>query len=150
MILGDLWQSLLKGLSTNELEQARIEDLCRACDGPFLKPSKRCIPWYRLWRLVAVSASSTFWLSAYKSSLCRSSLLESCCVACLSVLSRWLLGCTEGLGNRVSARCLPSPPAVFLTSTLCLFCRYPTTKGASFLYLQCSQYKDLHQLACFE
>ncbi len=127
-----------------------IENLCRACGKLPLKPSKRRSPWRRLWRLIIVSASSTFWLSTRESFLCQSGLQEGCRDAYLSTLSEWLLERTEGLGNRAPAQCLPSPPAVLLTSTLWLFCYHSAAQGASFSCFQCWEYRDLCQLARFE
>ncbi len=115
-----------------------------------LKPNKRHIPWRRPRRLIAALASSTFWLSACESSLCRNGLLEGCHGACLSALSGWLLGRTEGPGNGAPARCLPSSPTVPLTSTSWPLCCHPAAQRALFSCLQCSQCKDLCQLACFK
>ncbi len=127
-----------------------IKVLCRACGELPLKPSKRHSPWRRPQHLIAASASSTFWLLARKSSLCQNGLLEGRRGACLSAFSEWLLGRMEGLGNGAPTWCLPSPPAVLLTSTLWPLYYHPATQEASFSYLQCWQCRDLQQLAHFE
>ncbi len=126
-----------------------IEDPCRACSKVPLKPSKCCSPWYRSWRLVIALISSTFWLSAFESSLCQNGLRKSHCGTCLSVLSGWFSERTENFSNRASAWYLPSPLIVPLISAFWLLYHHPIAQETLFSCLQCLQCRDLCQLAHF-